>query len=120
MQSVSEYAVSACGQKLVGCDKLAPATDLTTGSLNVTMVDVDYLPFVDGLALDSAVDVAQAFAFTASTDPGEAPRLGCLHCWPQRPARADSASAGRLGLLKRLLLSGPGCGCGRHCQHSFS
>ena len=70
MQSVSAYAVSACGEMLVDCGKLAPSDD-ASGDLNVTLLDVDYLPYVDGIALDAASEVAQTFAFSASTDPGE-------------------------------------------------
>ena len=82
MQSVTSYAVSACGEVLVDCGKLAPATDLS-GSLNVTLLDAEYLPFVDGLALDSATNVSQAFAFTASTDPGARPPSAARRStWP--------------------------------------
>ena len=82
MQSVTSYAVSSCGEMLVDCGKLAPATELS-GSLNMTELSVDYLPFIDGLMLDSAnKNVSEAFAFTASTDPGEPCLFAETHSWP--------------------------------------
>lgn len=69
MQSVSEYAVGACGQKLLTCpDKAAPSLD--TAPANSTALLQPLQAVADAVVTSSEYSIAQTFAFSASMDPG--------------------------------------------------
>ena len=67
VQSVSSFAVEACGQKLLSCGKVAvSSTSLKNSTLLASKVD----PLVDGLVSSAAYPDPRIFAFSASMDPG--------------------------------------------------
>jgi len=71
-QSVSNFAVGACGQAVLGCGKTAPSSL----SLNATSLAA-IQPLTDGIMTSkSNTNAISTFAFSASSDPGaNTPRL---------------------------------------------
>ena len=71
IQSVSAYAVGACGQKLLTCpDKTAPSLDTLTDPSNASALLAPLVPVADAIATSSNYSFPQTFAFSASMDPG--------------------------------------------------
>lgn len=66
-QSVSSYAVGACGQALLGCGKKALSAVTPTASQLQSQVQ----PYTDGIVVSSTyANALTTFAFSATSDPG--------------------------------------------------
>ena len=74
-QSVSSYAVGACGQALLACGKTAiDDLDVTAGTLQSQVQ-----PYTDGIIVSSSyANALTTFAFSATSDPGFLPILALL------------------------------------------
>lgn len=74
---MSSYAVGACGQKLLTCPgRTAPDLDLANATMSTTDLE-SLVPYADGIITSSSYPMDQAFAFSATMDPG-APSQKCL------------------------------------------
>ncbi len=68
IQSVSPYSVSACGQKLLACNRTAPDTMVLKGAaLQSALTSAG----ADAVIMTGPSNLTNSISFDASSDPGK-------------------------------------------------
>jgi hypothetical protein len=74
INSVSKYSVSSCGQKLLACNRTAPAVDLTGVNASALAATLN-ASLADAIIISGPSNLSNSISFDASSDPGRRPSV---------------------------------------------